>query len=177
MGQERGSRSIERAAGQLREVDRNLAAGARARQDERRSRTGGATLARSNSFLVVFLRYWLPVLVYVAIIFALSSVANLTPPVGFRHADKAAHLVEYTLLGFLLVRAFFGARVFGSIVACGLLALVAGLVTGITDEIFQAGVPGRVSSAADFRMDALGVLLGVVAYVLARRMRGDGGAR
>ena len=90
-------------------------------------------------------------------------------------ADKAAHLIEYMLLGFLLVRAFFGARVYASIVACGLLALVAGLATGIADEIFQAGVPGRISSAADFRMDALGVLLGVIAYSLARRARGDWG--
>lgn len=100
-------------------------------------------------------------------------MANLSPPVGFRHADKAAHLVEYTLLGFLLVRAFFGARIFSALVACGLLALVAGLLTGIADEVFQAGVPGRVSSAADFRMDALGVLLGVIAYSLARRLRPD----
>jgi VanZ family protein len=100
-------------------------------------------------------------------------VANLTPPVRWSNADKAAHLVEYTLLGFLLVRAFYGARVFAAMVACGLLAVVAGLTTGIADEIFQAGVPGRVSSAADFRMDALGVVLGVIAYALARRLRPD----
>lgn len=91
----------------------------------------------------------------------------------WQNADKAAHLVEYSLLGFLLVRAFFGARMFPSLVACGLLALSAGLATGIADEIFQAGVPGRVSSAADFRADALGVLIGVTVYSLARRMRGD----
>lgn len=111
---------------------------------------------------------------YVAIIFAVSSVANLTPPVRWGSADKAAHLLEYTLLGFLLVRAFYGARVFPAILPCGLLAIVCGLSTGIADEIFQAGVPGRVSSAADFRADALGVLLGTVAYMLARRLRGEG---
>jgi VanZ family protein len=93
--------------------------------------------------------------------------------VRWQNADKAAHLAEYSLLGFLLVRAFFGARMFSSLVACGLLALSAGLATGIADEIFQAGVPGRVSSAADFRADALGVLIGVTVYSLARRMRGD----
>lgn len=100
-------------------------------------------------------------------------MANLSPPVPWSQADKAAHLVEYTLLGFLLVRAFYGSRIFPALVACGLLALNAGLLTGIADEIFQAGVPGRVSSAADFRMDALGVLLGVIAYSLARRLRPD----
>ncbi len=84
-----------------------------------------------------------------------------------------AHLVEYTLLGFLLVRAFYGARVFPSLVACALLAISAGFATGIADEVFQAGVPGRVSSVADFRADAIGVLVGVIAYSLARRTRGD----
>ena len=156
------------------EVSRKLSGG-RARPSRRKTHhaAGRRTLARSDSFLGVFLRYWLPVLVYVAIIFSLSSVANLTPPVRWSNADKAAHLIEYTLLGFLLVRAFYGARVFSAIVACGLLAVVAGFATGIADEIFQAGVPGRVSSAADFRMDALGVVLGVVAYALARRLRPD----
>ena len=134
---------------------------------------GGSALARSRSSLGVFLRYWLPVLVYIAIIFALSSVANLSPPVDFTHADKAAHLVEYTLLGFLFVRAFFGARIFPSLLACGLLAVVCGLLTGLADEVFQAGVPGRVSSASDFRIDSLGVALGSIAYSLARRLRPD----
>ena len=122
---------------------------------------------------MTFLRYWLPVLVYVAMIFALSSVANLTPPVRWNQADKAAHLVEYTLLGFLLVRAFFGSRVLATLVGCGLLAMLAGVGTALADELFQAGVPGRVSSAGDFRMDTAGLLLGVVAYVLARRLRPD----
>ena len=153
----------------------NLAAGARARQGERHdtARRRRLTLARSKSSLGVFLRYWLPVLVYIAIIFAVSSIANLTPPVDFRHADKVAHLIEYTLLGFLFVRAFFGARIFTSLVACALLAVVFGLLTGLADEVFQAGVPGRVSSAADFRVDSLGVVLGSIAYSLARRLRDD----
>ena len=88
-------------------------------------------------------------------------------------ADKAAHLIEYTLLGFLLARAFYGARIFSSLPACALLGVIAGIATGIADEIFQAGVPGRVSSAADFRVDALGVLLGATVYSLLRRLRSD----
>ncbi|MEO6462780.1 MAG: hypothetical protein ABIP29_06870, partial [Candidatus Eisenbacteria bacterium] len=67
MGQERGSHRIRPAAGCV----ENLAAGARARQGQRLL-DGRRNLARSNSFLIVFLRYWLPVFVYVAIIFALS---------------------------------------------------------------------------------------------------------
>jgi VanZ family protein len=93
--------------------------------------------------------------------------------VRWSNADKVAHLIEYTLLGFLLARAFYGARVFSSIVACALVGVIAGVATGLADEIFQAGVPGRISSAADFRVDALGVVLGAVAYALARPLRGE----
>lgn len=175
MGSFRGlADDVRRGAGRAR-GDGNLSADAVVRQGERRRSAAGedADLARSGSSLGVFLRYWLPVLVYVAIIFALSSIANLTPPVRWENADKAAHLAEYALLGFLLVRAFFGAGVFPALVACGLLALSAGLATGIADECFQAGISGRVSSVADFRADALGVLIGVTVYSLARRLRGD----
>jgi len=115
---------------------------------------------------------------------ALSAAAGMIDPrvlsagiVAYRRARESTLVlyphVQYTLLGLLFVRAFFGARVMPSLVGCALLAVVAGFAIGIADEIFQAGIPGRVSSEADFRADALGVVLGVVAYALARRLRPD----
>ena len=121
----------------------------------------------------MFLRYWLPVLVYVAIIFSVSSIANLTPPGHWKNADKLSHLIEYSALGFLLVRAFFGSRIFPAILPCALLAVSAGLATGLADEIFQAGIPGRISSVEDFRADALGIFIGTVVYSLAKRAHGS----
>ena len=121
----------------------------------------------------MFLRYWLPVLVYVAIIFGVSSIANLTPPVRWQNADKLSHLLEYSALGFLLVRAFFGARIFAALLPCALLAVAVGLATGLADELFQAGIEGRVSSVEDFHADALGVVIGTVVYVLAKRAHGS----
>ena len=115
----------------------------------------------------------MPVLVYVTIIFAVSSIANLTPPVKWKNADKLSHLIEYSALGFLLVRAFFGSRIFSAILPCAMLSIAAGLATGLADELFQAGIPGRVSSVEDFRADALGILLGTVVYSLARRLKAD----
>jgi VanZ family protein len=110
--------------------------------------------------------------VYVALIFALSSIANLAPPVTWRNADKLAHLCEYTLLGLLLARAWWGTRVFPAYVACALLAIITGLATGLADELYQAGVPGRVSSAADFLADGIGVTAGAIVYAF-RALRGD----
>jgi VanZ family protein len=125
--------------------------------------------ARSWSFLGVFVRYWLPVLAYVTLIFALSSVSNLAPPVDWKNADKLAHLGEYTILGFLLGRAYWGSRLFPTLLATSLLAIVTGFATGIADELLQASVPGRVSSALDFAMDAVGIVVGQLLYALVAR--------
>ena len=118
------------------------------------------------------LRYWLPVVVYVTVIFAVSSIANLNPPVRWSNADKFAHLTEYTALGFLLARAFDGTRFMGSRFANVLLAMMAGLVTGILDELWQVHVPGRVSSHLDFLADSLGIVIGQLVYALWARRPG-----
>ena len=118
------------------------------------------------------LRYWLPVVVYVAVIFSVSSIANLTPPVRWSNADKLAHLSEYTALGFLLARAFDGTRFMASRLANCLLAVMAGLATGILDELWQIHVPGRVSSHLDFLADSLGIVIGQLVYALWARRPG-----
>ena len=91
----------------------------------------------------------------------------------WKNADKLSHLIEYSALGFLLVRAFFGSRIFPALLPCALLAIAAGLATGLADEIFQSGIVGRVSSVEDFRADALGVLIGTVVYAVAKRAQGS----
>jgi len=127
----------------------------------------GAALARNPSLLGTFLRYWLPVLAYVTLIFALSSIANLRPPVDWPNADKLAHATEYTLLGLLLARAFDGAQVAGSRFACLMLAVILGFATGIGDELYQVHVPGRISSPYDFLADATGIVIGQILYAFA----------
>src|SRR5262245_47241611 len=41
-----------------------------------------------------FVRYWLPVLTYVAMIFTLSAQPHLRPPFHFQNADKVVHMTE-----------------------------------------------------------------------------------
>ncbi len=129
------------------------------------ARSGGG-LARKPSILGTFLRYWLPVLAFVTLIFALSSVANLKPPLDWANSDKLAHGLEYTVLGFLLVRAFDGSETLASRFACAMLAVIVGCVTGTLDELWQAHVPGRVSSPYDFLADATGIVIGQIVYAL-----------
>jgi VanZ family protein len=104
--------------------------------------------------------------------FFVSTRPHLQSPVRFPMWDKAAHLVEYALLGFLARSALRGSGVipagrFGG--WRGLLPLGVGVGVALLDEWVQARVPGRQSSAADLAADALGLCAGVMAGIWAGR--------
>jgi VanZ family protein len=94
------------------------------------------------------------------LIFYFSSIPDTggakseLPELMFR---KAAHLVEYGVLGLLLARALAGLgwaarRVWGM----GLLVCV---VFAVSDEAHQIFVPGRYGKARDVALDSLGAAL------------------
>ena len=92
---------------------------------------------------------------------------RLAPPASWTGADKLAHVAEYGLLGALLRRA---TGPWGLLGLLGAIA-VAGVVGGL-DEIYQATVPGRCSSALDWSADLLGGSLGALLYGwVVRRIR------
>jgi len=106
---------------------------------------------------------WAPVLIYAAMIFYFSSLPKpheQLPDFVRDLSDKFLHLVEYGVLGGLWYRAFrwaSGPRIAASAV---LLAIVAGSVYGITDEVHQAFVPMRTPSVLDWIADTLGSAIG-----------------
>jgi VanZ family protein len=104
---------------------------------------------------------WLPVVLWAALIFALSSVPSLSTGLGTWDLvlRKLAHATEFAVLGALVLRAT------GSEAA----AFGLGVAYAITDEIHQTFVPGREGAVVDVGIDALGVALGVVLWRLARR--------
>ena len=104
---------------------------------------------------------WLPVAVWAALIFTLSSIPSLDSGLGTWDTvlRKLAHLAEYAVFGALLYRAL---RREPAAVALGSLYAV-------TDEVHQAFVSGRHSSPLDWLIDTAGVLAGVL--VLSRRGR------
>ena len=113
--------------------------------------------ARSHRLLWV----WLPVVLWAAVIFALSSIPSLSTGLGLWDTilRKLAHSAEYAVLGLLLVRAL----------AREVTAFAAGVAYAISDEIHQHFVPGRHASPLDVAIDAAGVLLGVLALHRLRR--------
>jgi VanZ family protein len=104
---------------------------------------------------------WLPVVLWAGVIFGLSSIPSLATDLGTWDLvlRKLAHVSEYTVLGFLLLRALGREET----------AALAGVAYAATDELHQHFVPGRHGAVYDVAIDAVGVLLGV--WVLPRVAR------
>jgi VanZ like family len=100
-----------------------------------------------------FVRLWLPVLAWAALIFGFSSVPDLGTGLGGWDLTlrKIAHAAEFAVLGALLARALGNGRI----------AAAVGVLYAVSDEVHQSFVPGRMGSAVDVGIDAVGVLLGV----------------
>lgn len=104
-------------------------------------------------------QYILPIL-WMVVIFGLSSIPGSRIPPLFPGFDILAHLIEYSILGFLWARALQG-KFF--------LAILLGILYGIFDEIHQVFVPLREFSIIDMLVDGAGVILGVVWHLLLKR--------
>jgi VanZ family protein len=112
-----------------------------------------------RGFFPQFMRYWLPVLVYLTVIFSLSAQPNLKPPMSFQNSDKFWHVLEYGGLGLLLGRALRAGMSGRSALLAAGVALAVGSMIGASDEVFQRGVPGRDSSVSDWAADTVAVAL------------------
>ena len=105
---------------------------------------------------------WLPPVVYMLLIFFLSSESAPLPEVTTRVWDKALHAIEYGTLALLFCRAFNGEG-YGRLAAM-VLALVFTSAYGASDEWHQLFVPLRSSSIYDWFADSIGGMAGVAAF-------------
>ena len=117
----------------------------------------------------LFVRFWLPVVVWCMIIFYLSGLPNLSSGLGvwdliFR---KIAHITEYGILTMLLWRAFNFHNVKNVYNLSGTLAVL----YAISDEIHQGFVPTRHPSFYDILFDAFGVFLVLFLITKISRLR------
>jgi len=102
------------------------------------------------------LTHWLPVILWAGVIFALSSIPSLGTGLGVWDTilRKGAHITEYAILALLLVRA----------VGREAPALALGVLYAASDELHQSFVRGRHASPVDVAIDAVGLLVGVIAW-------------
>lgn len=100
---------------------------------------------------------WLPVLGYMALIFALSAIPR--PPAMPGGSDKVLHTLLYSGLGFLFARAYAGGVTRVSLRTV-VTALVFGALYGASDELHQYFNPPRSVELADLVADTIGASLG-----------------
>ena len=95
-------------------------------------------------------------LIYMALMLALSSLpADNIPKSWLLNFDKLIHLIEYFILGILLMKSM------KSISTKMLLAVIpVGIIFGIMDEYLQSFISGRFSSGWDVLADTIGVIIG-----------------
>ena len=112
-------------------------------------------------------RRWLPLIVWIVMIFALSSIPGFSSddvklPTGF---DKLVHFIEYAIFALLYYRglSYGGVKVRWSIV---LIVIASGIAVAALDEMYQSYIPRRDSSLYDLVMDSAGVIIGTLAAVL-----------
>ena len=148
-----------------------------------------------------FLRYWLPVLIWMTVIFSASAdtqsastssrligpfVRFFVPDIPQEHLDlivflvrKAAHITEYAILSWLLARALtMPATPAGR--WSRKAAFIAWIVTSLysaTDEFHQSFVPNRDARWSDVIIDSTGAALGIVGFFWYGRFRGYWNAR
>jgi VanZ family protein len=110
-----------------------------------------------------------PALLYMLLIWALSSFPIQLDFSRVPLRDKGVHFVEYGTLSVLLTHALcITAPQRRAILIWGSAVLIT-LVWGATDEIHQAFVPGRFADVGDLIADGCGAVAGSLAYLLVRR--------
>jgi len=113
-----------------------------------------------------FIYYWLPVIIYAGLIFYFSSLSQPLPSgiPSFNYMDLLLHASEYFVLSALLLRAF----LYSAAKRPYMVSIIVSALYGISDEIHQLFVPGRVFAASDMLANAFGASL-VLLYFLIRK--------
>lgn len=103
---------------------------------------------------------WGPALALMLLVFVVSSMPE-PPSAPGGMSDTGAHGLAYGLLGALVLRALADARWSGVTLGRAAAAVLIATVYGVTDELHQWFVPGRVADVRDLTADAAGALVGV----------------
>ena len=115
---------------------------------------------------------WLPLLIYAGLIFYLSSLPNPLQPFTFSSADKVLHIVEYAILGILVINVL---KQYYPEQGNKRLQIFAGFLStlyGMGDEFHQYFVPFRDTNLFDVLADGIGSCLGVFLYGYFTKKRG-----
>jgi len=141
-----------------------------------------------------FLKHWLPVLIWLGVIFLGSTdmlsaehtsrflvpfLRWIDPQISFATLNaiqfgirKLGHLTEYAILAMLLWRALrSGTRWQIKVSILFLVAALASAIFAASDEFHQSFVPSRTASPTDVMIDICGALVGLLACSMFAKRR------
>ncbi|MBL1433449.1 MAG: hypothetical protein COC09_06145 [Gammaproteobacteria bacterium] len=98
-------------------------------------------------------------LVWAAIIFWSASQPGSGQPQAFTGLDKIQHFIAYGMLAFLLAKAMTSHFSWKSM----LVIVMAVVLLGVCDELYQATIANRTSSISDVVADGVGAVAGFLA--------------
>lgn len=119
----------------------------------------------------IFLKYYLPVILWAGLIFYFSSLPNLKS--GLEESwdfilRKAAHMVEFGILTVLVLRLGLRGQPKNKKFIY-LVALVFSLLYALTDEYHQSYIIGRTMTLRDVLIDGLGIVEGSGIYLTVKK--------
>jgi len=120
--------------------------------------------------------HWLPVLLWMGVIFCLSAQPRTALPVApVRPLDnplkKLGHVVEYGLLAVLLLRAMRGSWPGRPARRHAVLAFLLSLLYAVSDEFHQFFTPTRNPRPLDLFLDSLGMIWALTLVGFIRQLR------
>jgi len=141
-----------------------------------------------------FLKYWLPVLIWLCLIFigstdlmsaeqtsriVLPLLRWLKPDISMETiaqvqfvVRKCAHVTEYAILAMLLWRAVYrGTNLKMKMSILAVSVWVVATLVAATDEFHQSFVPARTAASGDIMIDSGGALLGLLICTKLTRVR------
>lgn len=120
-----------------------------------------------------YLKYWTPAILYMALIFAISSLEQPPLPMPkfeLLSIDKLYHFIEYGILSVLLTIALINVPPkWLPTNWIWVTAVLISILYGASDEWHQTFVPGRFATFSDFVSDVIGAIVGVVAVYFYHR--------
>ena len=140
----------------------------------------------------MFLKYWLPLLIWMALIFIGSTnlmsaeqtsriigplLRWLKPDISGQaiaeaqfFVRKSAHVIEYAILAMLFWRALRAALRSTSTLLIGAGALIVSALFAVLDEFHQSFVATRTASESDVLIDICGAIMALaICHLFARR--------
>jgi len=116
-----------------------------------------------------FRYYYLPLILYAVVIYGFSCLHKVPlPHLDKLSTDKIYHAIEFSILGYLLMRVMNFKLSGKSVWIMVVITTIIGALYGISDEIHQYYVPGRYFSYWDMAADTVGSLLGCWLYLKFR---------